>query len=145
MEYVAGFMFNHDRSKVALIRKNRAAWQKGFLNGIAGKINPNESQIDAMCREFEEETGIKTYYYDWTFLVELVNKNPDWSVSFYHFTSKLNLFGHIENKTDENVEIIDVDNIDNEKVIPNLRWLIRLCFDEEVCGGQIKNNAKQKS
>lgn len=55
MNYVAGFMF--DGEKVALIRKNRPEWQAGLLNGIGGKIEEGERPLEAMRREFREETG----------------------------------------------------------------------------------------
>ena len=37
-EYVVGFMLSIDGEDVALIRKERPAWQKGRLNGIGGHI-----------------------------------------------------------------------------------------------------------
>ena len=58
--YVVGFLFKEDKSSVVLIRKDRPAWQAGKLNGVGGKIEPNESAIDAMVREFREETSVDT-------------------------------------------------------------------------------------
>ena len=56
--YVVGFLLNYDRTQVVLIRKNRPAWQAGHLNGVGGKIEMGETPIEAMTREFEEETGL---------------------------------------------------------------------------------------
>lgn len=53
--YVLGFLF--DNNVVVLIRKNRPAWQKGLLNGVGGHIEPGETPLQAMVREFREETG----------------------------------------------------------------------------------------
>jgi 8-oxo-dGTP diphosphatase len=135
-------MFNRDRSEVALIKKNRPEWQKGFLNAIGGKIEEGEHEINAMCREFEEETGLKTYYYDWKYLIKLINKNPDWEVQF--FKGNVEDFSQIKSITDEEVVIINVSNLENEKVIPNLHWLIKMCLDDEVVGGNITNKSKIK-
>lgn len=54
-DYSVGFL--HNDYDVALIRKDRPAWQAGFLNGIGGKIEPGESPHDAMIRECHEEAG----------------------------------------------------------------------------------------
>lgn len=135
-------MFNTDRTKVALIRKTKPEWQAGLLNGIGGKIEEGEHEYDAMCREFEEETGVKTFYYDWNYMIKLVNKNPEWSVQFFKGTAES--FDELKSTTDEEVTIIDVSNIENEKVVPNLRWLIKMCLDDEVMGGEIINKSKIK-
>lgn len=63
IEYVLGFMFNEDESKVLLIMKNRPAWQAGKLNGVGGKIEAGETPIQAMEREFAEETGFVAKHY----------------------------------------------------------------------------------
>ena len=54
-KYVVGFLFQGD--KVALIQKNRPAWQKGKLNGIGGHIEENETPLSTVDREFFEELG----------------------------------------------------------------------------------------
>ena len=140
MEYVAGFMFNKEKTKVALIRKIRPEWQNGFLNGIGGKVEPGECSIDAMCREFEEETSLKTFYYDWKKLIELHGNKDEWCVTFYFSDTLLDDFEKLVSVTDEKIEIIDVSNIDNEKIIPNLSWLIKMCFDEQIHGGGVRYN-----
>lgn len=55
--YVLGFMFNEAKTHVLLVKKNRPAWQAGLLNGIGSKIEPGEQPLEAMEREFQEETG----------------------------------------------------------------------------------------
>ncbi|MEG3175831.1 NUDIX domain-containing protein [Sphingomonas sp. RB3P16] len=56
--YVAGFLFSADRNWLALIRKQKPKWQVGKLNGIGGKIEPGETPLAAMIREFAEEGGV---------------------------------------------------------------------------------------
>lgn len=59
--YVLGFAFSRDGEEVVLIIKQKPDWQKGKLNGIGGKIEPeDESPLHAMIREFKEETGVDT-------------------------------------------------------------------------------------
>lgn len=54
--YVVGFLFSEDESRVLLVLKNRPAWQEGKLNGVGGKIEAGETPLQAMEREFKEET-----------------------------------------------------------------------------------------
>src|SRR5690606_21087500 len=53
-----GFVFTEDRREVVLVRKNRPAWQAGFLNGVGGKVERGEVPVAAMAREFAEEAGV---------------------------------------------------------------------------------------
>ncbi len=135
INYVVGFMFNLDKTKVALIRKNRPEWQNGLLNGIGGKNNDGEHSLSAMTREFEEETGVKTFWYDWWPITTLTAQNKKWQVDVYW---AIGLLDNLKNTTDEKIEIIDVTNIDNEKTISNIPWLIKMCLDKQVIFGQIK-------
>lgn len=60
--YVLGFMFDHEEKHVLLIWKNRPKWQAGKLNGIGGKIEAGETPLQAMEREFTEETFFKAMH-----------------------------------------------------------------------------------
>jgi 8-oxo-dGTP diphosphatase len=55
---VVGFLFAD--SDVLLVQKMKPDWQKGFWNGVGGKDEDGEEPIDAMVREFREETKIDT-------------------------------------------------------------------------------------
>jgi 8-oxo-dGTP pyrophosphatase MutT (NUDIX family) len=54
-EYVLGFIFTAGRNAVYLIRKNRPAWQRGFLNGLGGAREAGETFVEAMERESVNE------------------------------------------------------------------------------------------
>jgi 8-oxo-dGTP diphosphatase len=130
VKYVVGFRFDGD--KVLLIRKNKPAWQAGRINGIGGKVEPGESSLDAMVREFREETGIETTIDDWTYVALMTGpctKDPDeWYVRVYAS------FGPIDGAqsiTSEEVIAVDADSLPRE-VLRNLHWLIPLCRDPEV-------------
>lgn len=70
-QYVVGYMFDDGMQRVGLIHKNRPAWQKGLFNGIGGKIDTGETPLEAMVREFKEETGVLTIAGDWSHVCTL--------------------------------------------------------------------------
>ena len=128
--YVVGFSFSCDLEDVILLKKNRPVWQAGRLNGVGGKIEPNESPLSAMQREFAEETGIVTKNDDWNPYVRLSGTVYDSAelfqiVFFWHIASgSLSLPKEMR---DEQPVIIGVEEVSyHPDVIPNLRWLIPL-------------------
>lgn len=118
--YVAGFMFSEDLKKVALIVKNKPEWQAGKLNAIGGKIEGAEAPIDAMTREFKEETGVSTDATDWHLYCSL-GDNRGYRVYFF-FTVSKKVFS-VETMEDEDVMIVP-SSLDGLKIIPNLQWLV---------------------
>ena len=96
MEYVLGFAFDEKKENVLLIKKLRPQWQLNKLNGIGGKIEPNEPPIDAMIREFEEECGLKTNPDDWVCFCKMVGE--DFFVNVYKAFVDINNY---KNQTDE--------------------------------------------
>lgn len=65
-EYVLAVAFSVDRRKILLIRKLTPEWQRGLLNGPGGKIELGETPLQAMIREFKEETNIDTTIEHWS-------------------------------------------------------------------------------
>ncbi len=127
-EYVNSFMFCEDESKVVLIKKNNPEWQRGFFNGVGGKIEQGESPEQAIVREFEEETGVKTLENEWNLFAILI-KESEYKVYFFTaFTDKMLNAKTVEK---EEVGIYDVDNLPT-KMLSNLKWLIPLSLDKEV-------------
>ena len=55
--YVVIMLFNRDYSKLLLIKRNKKPY-KGCWNGIGGKIENDETPLEAAKRECMEETGI---------------------------------------------------------------------------------------
>lgn len=137
--YVCGFYFDHVLEQVVLIWKNKPAWQAGKLNGVGGKIEDDETPLDAMRREFREETGID--HTDWEYLIEL--SGDDWRVHFLCAKGKADEFEYAQTMETEEVAKIDVDTLDQYEHIPNLRWLVpmakyKLNYPEEIMA--IKTN-----
>ena len=129
IEYVVGFCFNKQRSHVVLMRKKRPEWQKGHLNGVGGKIEDNESPIDAMCREFEEETGVESYTKDWNLCFELVGY--DFKL-FVFKTVDDKMFEEVKTTTDEEIIRNSVDGLCDRKIMYNLHWMIPMIRDKSV-------------
>jgi 8-oxo-dGTP diphosphatase len=122
-EYVLGFCFMHYMSEVVLIRKNKPEWQKGLLNGVGGKIEPGENPMEAMIREWREETG--TNVTDWHRYVTM-----DFSGATVHVFKHVMLgCVNIQSATDEQVGVFNVDcALANCSLIPNLKWLIPMAL-----------------
>ena len=135
MKYVAGFMYSEDEQQVALIKKIKPDWQKGLLNGIGGKIEKGENPMDAMIREFKEETGYDSLYIDFTWRCFCILEARWGTVHFFRVNGDLSRLKTME---EEEVGIYNVRDIYNLKTIPNLNWLVPLGIDERQSGGVVK-------
>jgi 8-oxo-dGTP diphosphatase len=135
-EYVLGFMFSPDKTAVVLIEKKRPAWQAGKLNGVGGKLEQNEWPVDAMVREFKEETGCTTLPADWKYFLTL--EGGDWRVYCYRAAPPLEVPIPTQSPTDEKVAWWSIGSRNqamSSLTIPNLNWLIPMALDEDnLCG-----------
>ena len=133
-KYVLGYAFNKDLDKVILINKNRPEWMAGKLNGVGGKIESGEEAIDAMVREFEEETGIATKANDWM-VVTTLYKSLEFHISV--FTTVTDKIFEGTSTTDEFISIYSVQDIHllgrRNALIYNVPWQIEMSL------AQIKN------
>lgn len=136
--YVCGFLFSEDKTKVALIQKTKPAWQAGMLNAVGGKVEVTvngdtithiEQPLDAMVREFEEETGVYIPPTEWKYRVHLVI--PDTAEIFF-FSCFSDVINEVKTVEEEQVGIYSIDKLVLENMIPNLRWLIPLCLDDAL-------------
>ena len=123
-EYVVGFLCNKDRDIVVLIDKHRPTWQKGKINGVGGHIEPGETPVAAMQREFREEAGLDVG--DWELAVEMTGGT--WKVYFFVATGPAM---NAMTQTDEEVVIAWIGMLP-PRVLPNLHWLIPLCLDLDI-------------
>ncbi len=123
-KYVLAFIFSDDFSRVLLIHKNRPDWQKGKMNGIGGKLETDESFLEAVVREVQEETGLMIVSSDWKLVAEL--EGP----LFYTQVMATILPQPVpaQSMTDETVEWFDIKCLP-ENCIANLSWLIPLSAD----------------
>ncbi len=134
IRYVCGFLFSPDYEVVALIKKNKPDFLKGYFNGIGGHIEEGEYSHDAMVREFEEETGVHISLWDYFCTLEGSDEDGNlFNVEFYKAID--NNYSYVESKTDEEVALCTTELIINgkQKVFNNLKWLIpmALCMDKD--------------
>lgn len=132
--YVAGFMFDFSRSSVALIRKTHPEWQRGLLNGIGGRIQPGESQNEAMTREFNEEAG--TWVDNWLHFLCMEGSNDNGECFVVDFYAAMGDVHQLRSMEEEKVEIIEVNSVHpgRRDVVENLTWLIPLALDSMLDG-----------
>lgn len=122
-EYVLGFCFMHYMSEVVLIKKNKPEWQRGLLNGVGGKIEPGETPLQAMNREWREETGGRELA--WNHFLTMEFKGA----SVHVFKRQLTGGIEVSSTTDEQVGIYNVQEVLRcPIVIPNLRWIIPMAL-----------------
>lgn len=143
LRFVLGFAFCQMRTghdAVLLIMKRRGPQQiVGKWNGIGGKIEAGESPLQAMSREFFEETGRSVLAKDWRPVVRYVNApTPDYpeGYAFDVFSTRLQT-DYLQQTTDEplhwwGVRAATLWEEPTIEVVPNLRWLIPLCLDPHV-------------
>ena len=131
-DYVVGFLFRLGGDEVALIRKNKPAWQKGLLNGVGGKIEDDELPINAMIREFEEEAG--PYIINWRCFAVMTLKDGG-QIYFYESREEV----EIESKTEEEVSWYPIAHLRQYGVLQNLNWLVPLALDKDEVTAEIKD------
>jgi 8-oxo-dGTP diphosphatase len=124
-QYVLGFCFNRLKDEVLLINKLRPDWQIGKLNGLGGKVEKGEIWKDAMIREFKEECGLVIE--EWIYKIHITRVAAEVII----FTAIARDLYAAESLTDEEIQIVDVSKLP-KNVLPNLRYLIPLCADDNI-------------
>lgn len=128
-EYVVGFMFSEDKTKVALIQKTKPEWQAGKYNGIGGKVDPGEDSYTAMVREFEEEAGTLAQWWRLFCVLKVGTAQLGMAqVYFYETTGDLEILRSME---EEQIHIVRLDDLRGIDTIPNLQWMIPLALDKQ--------------
>ena len=121
-EYVAGFAFKNNFKEVLLLHKKRPEWQAGSFNGVGGKIKiGEETSIQAMTREFEEEVGVFVPYPLWTHFCTIYGCRAAGKVIF--FWTDYHPCIHAKMIEDEQPMWFN-SNILPPNIINNLNWLI---------------------
>lgn len=121
MEYVTGFLFSEDFRKMAMVHKQRPDWQKGKLNGIGGKIEPDETPYEAMRREFREEAGLDID--SWVRFNILVG--DEHTVNYFYAIGDPE---QCQTMTDEPIKVVHLRDLDDLAIIPNLYWIVPMAL-----------------
>jgi 8-oxo-dGTP diphosphatase len=120
-QYVVGLMFRRDLTEVALIWKKRPDWQRGKLNGPGGKIEEGELPIDAVVREFREETGFDQERWDQFCRIM-------WDGGFVSYYTCCNDNASLTTTTDEEIDWVKVSDLPSLPMIPDMRWVVPLAI-----------------
>lgn len=142
MEYCLGFAFSPDQRYVLMIRKEHPSWQKGKLNGIGGKVETNETPVQAMVREFREEVGITTVESQWDERLTLSGAGGGdveawWKCTVFRMTfpEDTDIFA-AKQVTDEVPVCVFLEgenhNLPDLRMMDNLRWIVPLLLDTQA-------------
>lgn len=127
-EYVLGFLFTKERNQVVLIQKQRPFWQKGYWNGVGGKLEENETPQDAMVRECEEETGVKIESWVNKGVLEDLQK----TYKVYIFVAFDDHAVDCKTIKDEQIGVYQLPQLDSLNCLPNVQWLIKAMLDDNT-------------
>ncbi len=139
-QYVCGFMFSDDFKWVAMVTKNKPAWQAGKLNGIGGKIEqtghrPDDQHTElpheAMAREFEEETGVATNPQDWTLFRSERFANGTGATVHFLWAKDSNKLRHVRTVESEPIDIFSVSgllDVGRERMMYNIPYLLEMAI-----------------
>lgn len=134
-EYVLGFCFTENAREVLLLKKEKPGhWQHGCINGIGGHIEPDETEVEAMVREFGEEAGVDTFKSDWEHTFTLAGRDregEDWQVRMYRrFNDDIKNY-EAHRCSEGLVHLGSVAGLP-PGVLPNLRWLVPMHADRDL-------------
>lgn len=114
---------------VALVRKNRPAWQAGRLNYPGGKIEEGESPLQAAVREFREETSVALSD---TCLRPVAHLTRHGQFNLFAFATEAEAAADARSETDEAIQLLHesaVRQLTDRDAIENVAWLYAMAFD----------------
>lgn len=142
-DYVLGFVFDLREKQVLLIEKLKPDWQKGFLNGIGGKVEPeDDTLVDAMTREFKEEATAQIAPMAWSnFCTMKGRKCPDgdWNVYCYYYVipALSGVKKEVSKAESEQILWVPLSKIrsaegDDSRLLGNIPWLVGMALDHYI-------------
>ena len=117
--YVIGLIFD-DKNRILLINKLRPDWQKGYYNGIGGKVEGNETFMKAMIRETKEEANLDIKK-NWKLYHKDILANVQINTYYQKISSKE--IEKFKSLTDEKVELFEIDKLPTN-TLPDIRHMI---------------------
>lgn len=106
MNYVVGIVT--DGSKILLLRKNNPDWQKGLYNGVGGKVNLDETPLEAIIRECQKEVGLEIP--NWN-QIETIPLQSGVDLTYFFAVIEEEELKKAQGLEDERVEFFDIDNL----------------------------------
>lgn len=115
--YVVGIVIQND--DVVLIQKQKPSFLKGKWNFPGGHIEVGETPVEAIVREFYEETGVATSEFDWNILGQeegIFNgdeENKPFSFQLFncHYINMRRIVNLVETTTEEKISVFNINDI----------------------------------
>lgn len=123
--YCLGFIFNPNQSQVALLKKRSSdSYNPDCWNGVGGKVEGEETSLQAMIRETWEETAIHILEDQWKSLGCLSDGE----------TFQVDVFAAIsphtpDTTTDENVEMFGRTSTQQKNLAHGVEEILRAWLD----------------
>ena len=127
IEYVAGFLIDTAKENVVLILKQHPPRLAGRFNGVGGKIEPGESPLAAMRREFWEETGLVVQ--EWHNFLWFLGRET--SIHFFSSFAPLETLSQVQTLTDEQVIVHPLASLQDIPTLPNVGWVVQMALTAE--------------
>lgn len=126
IKYVVGFLFDKSLNMVVLIEKQSPEWQKDKWNGVGGKLEPDETPLQAMIREFKEETALDIV--DWTEFCTIYGRNSE--ITFFYSVAEADRLMEVKTVTKEQLGIWSLARVSmwNFPLLPNIRWILPMAL-----------------
>lgn len=119
--YAAGIAVD-PYGRVVFIRKTRPAWMAGQLNVPGGKVEPGETELAAVQREFREETGVDID--TWQPLVTVAG--DDYHVSFFVAHAPVEVIASARTTTEEEITVHQWQGRPLGELTAKLDWILPL-------------------
>ena len=133
-KYVLGFAFDKNKDNVVLIQKQKPDWQKGLWNGVGGKVEGTDyDESFAMCREFEEETGVSSFPETWKHFATMRFDNDIMGgvAEVYCFKAFSDSIGDCKTTEIEEIQIFGLNTLPYKK-IEHVQILIDLALTDNI-------------
>lgn len=126
IKYVCGFLFDKSLNLVVLIEKQSPEWQKDKWNGVGGKIEPGETPLQAMIREFKEEAGMDVT--DWKQYCVIRGRNSE--ITFFYSVMDAEYLMNVKTMTKEQLGIWSLARVSmwSFPLLPNIRWILPMAL-----------------
>lgn len=130
LQMVVGLCFDLSRQFVAMVHKRSGPpCVIGNWNGVGGKIDPGETAVQAMAREFKEETGVAVPVAEWNQFATLIADDYDLHF-FWAATGDVFQCRTVEK---EPIKVWDAAEIIGERnLMHNMRWMIPFLQDYDM-------------
>lgn len=135
IRYVCGLLFSDDRKHVVLLEKRRGPTEIiGKMVGPGGKVDWGESTLQAVRREFKEETGLIVL--DWEPTVVLWGSN--WGMNVFRSFAPLDVLRCVRTVEEEPVGVYEIATLGQLQLASGMDWIIPLSLDEAGIKGTVE-------